>query len=85
MLNAITSAVARLERTGNMTAIDITLVPSLDSDGDGMPDVWETLNGLVNGFNDAGDDKDGDGLTNLMEFRMGSMANAVDKRCDLAC
>jgi hypothetical protein len=40
-----------------------------DSDGDGMPDAWEQENGLVVGVNDAGGDADGDGLTNLEEYR----------------
>jgi len=40
-----------------------------DSDGDGMPDDWENDNGL-DPFDptDAGQDPDGDGITNLGEF-----------------
>lgn len=44
-----------------------------DDDGDGMPDNWETqydgLNPLVN---DAHDDLDGDGITNLDEYHASS-------------
>jgi pectate lyase len=44
-----------------------------DTDGDGMPDAWETTHGLAPG--DAGDgprDPDGDGYTNLEEFLNGT-------------
>ena len=37
--------------------------------GDGMPDYWEALHGLDPTLNDAGGDLDGDGLTNIEEFR----------------
>ena len=45
-----------------------------DTDDDGMPNIWETANGLNPNINDAADDQDGDGYTNLEEF-----LNAVDK------
>jgi hypothetical protein len=40
-----------------------------DTDGDGIPDGWETLNGLDLLLNDAALDPDNDGLANLSEFR----------------
>jgi hypothetical protein len=44
-----------------------------DTDGDGLPDDWETLHSL-DPFNpnDAALDSDGDGLTNLQEFQLGA-------------
>jgi hypothetical protein len=42
-----------------------------DADGDGMPDAWELLNGTDPLFNDADDDPDQDGVTNLEEYRLG--------------
>jgi len=43
-----------------------------DSDNDGLPDAWETLNGLVVGNDDAGLDPDADGMTNLQEYLAGT-------------
>jgi len=47
-----------------------------DDDGDGMPDSWETANGLdpLNPA-DASLDNDGDGLTNLQEYLGGTSPN----------
>ena len=36
-----------------------------DTDGDGMPDVYEIIHGLDPMRDDAGEDPDGDGRTNL--------------------
>jgi IPT/TIG domain/Bacterial TSP3 repeat len=48
----------------------IFAVGEVDSDGDGLPDSWETLHfGNLN--QTAGGDPDGDGLTNLQEFQLG--------------
>ena len=54
-------------------------IPFPDSDGDEMPDVFETANGLdpLNPL-DASGDLDEDGLTNIQEFNLGTRANNPD-------
>ncbi len=47
--------------------------PLYDSDKDGMPDQWEIIYSLnPNDSTDAQKDSDGDGLTNLEEYRAGT-------------
>ena len=53
-----------------------------DSDQDGMSDAYELLNGLDTNLNDAADDKDEDGVTNLDEFKAGSAAIDVSLDSD---
>ena len=43
----------------------------MDTDGDGMPDAWESAHGLNPSANDAGGDLDGDGRSNLQEYNGG--------------
>ncbi|MFW9944644.1 MAG: hypothetical protein ACFFB7_06570, partial [Candidatus Sifarchaeia archaeon] len=48
-------------------------------DDDGMPDSWEMLYGLnMNDPDDAMEDKDGDGLTNLEEYLAGTNPTLAD-------
>jgi PKD repeat protein len=64
-----TMIVYQYDEVGNR----ISATPETDSDLDGMPDAWEATYGLNPNFpNDAGYDKDGDGLTNLEEYQLGT-------------
>jgi type VI secretion system secreted protein Hcp len=46
-----------------------------DSDNDGLPDAYETLYGLNIRGVDADEDLDKDGMTNIEEFRAGTLPN----------
>jgi hypothetical protein len=67
-------------KPGARTRIDLTL--GIDSDGDGIPDSWEQwlidsdATGRLTSLADVrpGDDLDGDGLTNLQEYAIGTYA-----------
>jgi hypothetical protein len=67
----ITIVDARGRETRTTATIDVR--PSLDRDGDGMPDAWEDFYELS--FRPDGgpdDDPNGDGVRNLDEFRRGT-------------
>lgn len=56
---------------------------SKDSDSDGLPDKWETANGLnPEDGSDASSDQDGDGLDAAREFSIGTFANRRDSDRD---
>jgi hypothetical protein len=46
----------------------MTRAANWDTDGDGMPDVWESTHGLNPAVADNNGDYDGDGYTNLEEY-----------------
>jgi hypothetical protein len=57
----------------NGANLTFTTAPFVDTDGDGMPNDYETANGL-NPSNPADGviDSDGDGMTNVQEYRAGT-------------
>ena len=56
---------------GNGNEIDVR--PGVDTDGDGMPNVWEWQNGLdYDDASDAETDPDHDGSSSLTEFNLGT-------------
>ena len=69
---AVTFTVA--DSAGNTaTTVGIVTIEVLDSDSDGLPDFYETANGLdYNDFSDANMDLDGDGVSNLDEYLEGT-------------
>lgn len=52
-----------------------SVAPALDSDGDGMPDYWEEVQGLDQAIDDSAQDADGDGYTNIEEY-LNTLADA---------
>jgi hypothetical protein len=64
---------------GQIAAVALEVLIPNDTDGDGMTDEFENANGLnPNNPNDATQDPDHDGLTNLQEFQKGTNPQAAD-------
>ncbi|MBA4389152.1 MAG: hypothetical protein C0404_14360, partial [Verrucomicrobia bacterium] len=67
--------------TGDFDADGIPDSIDPDDDNDGIPDAWESANGLnQRNASDAAQDADGDGMTNLQEYVAGTdPANAASR------
>jgi len=69
---------ASCPNAGFSNVLTLLLADNPDTDGDGMPDSWEIANGLNPNVNDAGEDPDGDGLTSLREYQLGTNPKNAD-------
>ena len=73
-INGVTAATAYLDTL----AVQSTNPLFTDADKDGMPDSWETANGLNTAADDRNSDHDSDGVTNIEEYFAGTAANNAD-------
>jgi hypothetical protein len=75
---------AGVDPNGFLGVFEIDAASSLtaDSDSDGLPDSWETANGLNVGADDSADDPDNDTLNNLQEYNSGSNPKQADTDAD---
>ena len=69
-------------RPGQPRFLRLSVALTGDRDSDGISDEYEVANGLDPDFNDAALDRDGDGLTNLTEHDLNTLANRRDSDGD---
>jgi hypothetical protein len=69
---AITATATRISTADTSEFSLPVIVTATDGDSDGMPNAYETANGLNAAVNDAAGDADGDGASNLAEYLAGT-------------
>jgi hypothetical protein len=81
--NYAPATIGQLKNVFNFDAAALIAASNIDTDGDGLPDVWEIANGL-NPLSaaDVNDDPDNDDLTNLQEHQLGTDPNKTDTDSD---
>ncbi|HYG34614.1 MAG TPA: binary toxin-like calcium binding domain-containing protein, partial [Clostridia bacterium] len=62
--------------------LEVNASSFVDTDNDGLPDLWEQANGLVVGQNDSSLDPDNDGLVNQQEYQTGTNPKKADTDSD---
>jgi hypothetical protein len=70
----------RLLSNAVVTVIGSSPTGGVDSDADGLPDVWENIHDLNVVANDAGRDLDRDGFSNLQEYLAGTDPRSAASR-----
>lgn len=61
-------------------SVTVTVTASEDMDWDGMPDDWEVTYGLDPEVDDSKDDKDGDLVSNYLEYRLGTDPDDINNK-----
>jgi hypothetical protein len=51
-----------------------------DSDNDGLPDAWELLYGTLSDFDGRNGDADNDGISNWIEYKLGTDPTAANDK-----
>jgi len=74
--NTITAVAGDFAMPANTASASIQIVGSLDANGDGLPDAWETQYGVIGG---ALADQSGRGIPNLLCYAFGLNPNAPDR------
>ena len=77
LTSLVTAAAGYADRVSVKTFAE-AIVANDDTSGDGLPDGWKLQYGLDITTNDDAGDPDGDGLTNLQEYYLGTNPNVPD-------